>query len=219
MMLHLTKLTLDLQSRDARKDLADPYDMHRTLSHAFHGTDGRSPFLWRPEDYRPGERPMVLVQSGVTPNWKQLPDRWLAEDHAQRVWEPEKVIRPGQWVRFRVLANPTITTVPKGMERQGSARGHRKRLGLTKPEDQLNWFQRQGAALGLSSIAAEVVRSGRIRSTRKKGHVITVDTALFEGQALVVDAVALARGMKTGIGHARMLGLGLISVAPLVSTQ
>ena len=219
MMLHLTQLTLDLQSPDVRKDLTDPYDMHRTLSHAFHGTDGRSPFLWRLEDCRPGERPMVLVQSGIEPNWKKPPNRWLAEDHIQRAWEPEKVIRPGQWVRFRVLANPTITTVPKGIEGQGSARGHRKRLGLTKPEDQLNWFQRQGAALGLSSIAAEVVRSGRIRSTRKKGHLMTVDTALFEGQALVADAVALAAGMKTGIGHARMLGLGLISVAPLAGAR
>ncbi|MCY4331327.1 MAG: type I-E CRISPR-associated protein Cas6/Cse3/CasE [Cyanobacteria bacterium MAG CAR1_bin_15] len=214
MTLHLAKLTLNLQSRQARKDLADPYDMHRTLNRAFTGPDGLSPFLWRLEDSRPGELPVLLVQSKDAPDWQQLPERWSV-DQAQRVWEPEKVIRPGQWVRFRVLVNPTITTVPKGVDVQGSARGHRKRLGLTKAEDQLGWLQRQGQRLGLRDMDATVVRSGKVRSSKKKGHPMTVVIALLEGQALVGDAAALAGGIRTGIGHARMLGLGLISVAPL----
>ena len=214
MTLHLAKLTLNLQSRQARKDLADPYDMHRTLNRAFVRPGGLSPFLWRLEDYYPGELPVILVQSKDASNWQQLPDGWSV-DQAQRVWEPETVIRPGQWVRFRVLANPTMTTVPKGVEVEGSARGHRKRLGLTKTEDQLGWLQRQGQRLGLRHVSATVVRSGKVRSTRKKGHPMTVVTALLEGQALVADAAALAGGIRTGIGHARMLGLGLVSVAPL----
>ncbi len=214
MTLYLSKLTLNLQSSQTRRDLADPYDMHRTLSRAFTGPDGLSPFLWRLEDSRPGELPVVLVQSKDAPNWQQLPEHWLA-DQAQRVWEPEKVIRPGQWVRFRVLVNPTITTVPKGVDVQGSARGQRKRLGLTKAEDQLNWLQRQGNRLGLHHVSATVVRSGKVRSSKKKGHPMTVVIALLEGQALVADAAALVGGIRIGIGHARMLGLGLISVAPL----
>lgn len=214
MTLHLAKLTLNLQSREARRDLADPYDMHRTLNQAFVRTDSLSPFLWRLEDSRPGELPVVLVQSKDAPNWQQLPERWLV-DQAQRVWEPEKVIRPGQWVRFRVLANPTITTVPQGVEVQGSARSHRKRLGLTRAEDQLGWLQRQGERLGLRHVSATVVRSGKVRSSKKKGHTMIVVAALLEGQALVADSAALAAGIRAGIGHARMLGLGLVSVAPL----
>ncbi len=212
MTLHLAKLILNLQK--ARQDLSDPYDMHRTLSRAFAGPRIRSPFLWRLEDTRPGEPAVVLVQSETVPNWQQLPEHWWV-DLAQRVWEPETVIHPGQWLRFRVLANPTVTTVPKGVQAQGSARGHRKRLGLTKADDQLAWLQRQGQRLGLSSMNAVVVRSNRLRSTKKKGHSITVVTALLEGQAQVTDSAALATGLKTGIGHARMLGLGLLSVAPL----
>ncbi|KKZ10624.1 MAG: hypothetical protein TH68_10070 [Candidatus Synechococcus spongiarum 142] len=214
MTLHLAKLTLNLQSSEARRDLADPYDMHRTLNRAFAGSDGLSPFLWRLEDCRPGDLPVILVQSKDAPNWQQLPERWSV-DQAQRVWEPEKVILPGQWVRFRVLVNPTISTVPKGVEVQGSARGYRKRLGLIKAEDQLSWFQRQGQRLGLHRVSATVVRSGKVRSSKKKGHPMTVVITLLEGQALVADVAALARGIGTGIGHARMLGLGLISVAPL----
>ncbi|MGH9440620.1 MAG: type I-E CRISPR-associated protein Cas6/Cse3/CasE, partial [Terriglobia bacterium] len=30
--MFLTKLTLDPRSRDARRDLSDPYEMHRTLT-------------------------------------------------------------------------------------------------------------------------------------------------------------------------------------------
>ena len=214
MTLHLSKLTLNLQSRQARKDLADPYDMHRTLNRAFAGPGGLSPFLWRLEDCRPGELPVVLVQSRDAPNWQQLPEHWFI-DQAQRVWEPEKVIRPGQWVRFRVLANPTITTVPRGVDVQGSARSYRKRLGLTRAEDQLGWLQRQGERLGLRHVSASVVRSGKVRSSKKKGHTIVVVAALLEGQALVADSAVLAEGISAGIGHARMLGLGLVSVAPL----
>ena len=214
MTLHLSKLTLNLQSRQARKDLADPYDMHRTLNRAFAGPGSLSPFLWRLEDCRPGELPVVLVQSRDAPNWQQLPERWFI-DQAQRAWEPEKVIRPGQWVRFRVLANPTITTVPQGVDVQGSARSHRKRLGLTRAEDQLSWLQRQGERLGLRHVSATVVRSGHVRSRKKKGHTMTVVAALLEGEAMVTDAAALVGGISAGIGHARMLGLGLVSVAPL----
>ena len=215
MKLHLAKLILNLQSRQTRQDVADPYDMHRSLSRAFPRPESQVTFLWRLEDTRPGEPPVVLVQSEAAPNWQQLPERWLINQAQQRAWEPEAVIHSGQWLRFRVLANPTVTTVPKGVDVQGSARGRRKRLGLTRAEDQLDWLQRQSRRLGLGSMTAVVVRSNRLRSTRKKDHPITVVTALLEGQAQVTDPAALATGLKTGIGHARMLGLGLVSVAPL----
>lgn len=44
---------------------------------------------------------------------------------------------------------------------------------------------------------------------------MTVATAQFDGQADIADPDALTAGGCSGIGHARMLGLGLVSVAPL----
>jgi hypothetical protein len=44
---------------------------------------------------------------------------------------------------------------------------------------------------------------------------MTVAAAQFDGQAVITDPEALAAGVRAGIGHARMLGLGLVSVAPL----
>lgn len=40
-------------------------------------------------------------------------------------------------------------------------------------------------------------------------------TAQFDGQAVIVDPDSLAAGVRSSNGHARMLGLGLVSVAPL----
>jgi hypothetical protein len=40
-------------------------------------------------------------------------------------------------------------------------------------------------------------------------------TAQFDGQAVIADPDSLAAGVRSGNGHARMLGLGLVPVAPL----
>lgn len=44
---------------------------------------------------------------------------------------------------------------------------------------------------------------------------MSVATAQFDGQAVIADPDALAAGVRSGNRHARMLGLGLVSMAPL----
>jgi len=218
MTLHLSQISLDLNSADARRDLSDPYDMHRTLCRAFiQDNDTPAPFLWCLEEANPGSPPLVLVQSAVVPAWENLPDGYLLQ-RAFRSWEPEAVIKAGQQIRFRVLANPTINRVPEPRPGQpaptGPARSNRKRIGLTRDDEQLSWIQRKCSELGLIDVGAVVTSSGRIRCQRKAGQTITVVKAQFDGQALVKDPAALAAGIRNGIGRARMLGLGLVSVAP-----
>ena len=219
MTLHLSQITLGLNSADARRDLSDPYDMHRTLCRAFiQEEDIPAPFLWRLEEAKPGTPPIVLVQSAVIPAWEHLPSGYLLHQ-AMRSWEPEAVIKAGQQIRFRVLANPTVNRVPEPRPGQpaptGPARGNRKRMGLTRDDEQLSWIQRKCGQLGLTDVSAVVTSSNRLRCQRKPGHTITVVTAQFDGQARVEDPSALAAGIRSGIGHARMLGLGLCSVAPM----
>lgn len=218
MTIYLSQINLDLNSAETRRDLSDPYDMHRTLCRAFiQEEDVPAPFLWRLEEANPGTPPVVLVQSAVIPEWEHLPDGYLLQQ-AMRSWEPEAVIKAGQEIRFRVLANPTVTRVPEPRPEQpaptGPSRGNRKRIGLTREEEQLGWIQRKCSQLGLTDVGAVVTSSGRIRSQRKRGHTIVVIKAQFDGQARVEDPISLAAGIRSGIGHARMLGLGLVSVAP-----
>lgn len=219
MTLMLNRLTLNLGHRDVRRDLGNAYDLHRTLVRAFaSGPDGPvPPFLWRLETSREAEPPTLLVQSQVEPCWDQLPAGYV-QAQAQRSWTPETVFGKGRAVAFRVRANPTVNRVPyapSGAEpASGSSRGRRKRLGLWREEEQLEWLQRQAERLGLGAVAATVSHAERLRC-RRGGAMITVATAQFDGQAVIADPDALATGVRSGIGHSRMLGLGLVSVAPL----
>ena len=213
MTIYLAKLTLTPRRPDVARDLADPYDMHRTLSRAaVRATDDLAPFLWRQETSGPTESPVLLVQSEEPLNWAAIPEGYL-ESFAQRSWEPESVLTVGHRLRFKVTANPTVTTTPPGHE--GPARGNRKRMGLRTEPEQLAWIQRQCNRLGLVDPDAAVLASGVIKTHRKPGHPITVCVAELEGTAVIGDSAALGAGIRTGIGHARMLGLGLFTVAPV----
>ena len=219
MTLLLSQLSLNLSHRQVRRDLGNAYDLHRTLSRAF--VDGPeaavNPFLWRLELGRPLEPPRILVQSGAEPIWDQLPEGYVMS-LADRAWRPEAVFRAGRAVKLRVLANPTVCRVPTPSKDnpvpEGPARGQRKRLGLWREDEQLEWILRQAHRLGLSQVQAAVSRSERWRCRRGKSP-LTVAVAQFDGHAVISDPGALAAGVRSGIGHARMLGLGLVSVAPL----
>jgi len=221
MTLLLSQLSLNLSHREVRRDLGNAYDLHRTLSRAF--VDGPEavvkPFLWRLELGRPMDSPRVLVQSGAEPIWDQLPEGYVMS-LADRAWRPEAVFLAGRAVKLRVLANPTVCRVPTPSADNpaagGPARGQRKRLGLWREDEQLEWLLRQAQRLGLSEVQAAVSRSERWRCRRGKSP-LTVAVAQFDGQAVIADPDALAAGVRSGIGHARMLGLGLVSVAPLGS--
>jgi CRISPR system Cascade subunit CasE len=221
MTLLLSQLSLNLNHREVRRDLGNAYDLHRTLSRAF--VDGPEavvkPFLWRLESGRPLEPPRILVQSGAEPIWDQLPEGYVMS-LADRAWRPEGVFRAGRAVKLRVLANPTVCRVPTPTKDnsvpEGPARGQRKRLGLWREDEQLEWLLRQAQRLGLSEVQAAVSRSERWRCRRGKSP-LTVAVAQFDGQGVIADPDALAAGVRSGIGHARMLGLGLVSVAPLGS--
>jgi CRISPR system Cascade subunit CasE len=221
MTLLLSQLSLNLNHRQVRRDLGNAYDLHRTLSRAFVDTPEAAvkPFLWRLESGRPLEPPRILVQSGAEPIWDQLPEGYVMS-LADRAWRPEAVFRAGRAVKLRVLANPTVCRVPTPSKDnpvpEGPARGQRKRLGLWREDEQLEWILRQAQRLGLSQVQAAVSRSERWRCRRGKSP-LTVAVAQFDGQAVISDPGALAAGVRSGIGHARMLGLGLVSVAPLGS--
>lgn len=220
MTLHLTRLTLNSLSKETMRDLADPYDMHRTLSRvAVLEPDQLTPFLWRQEVAGPADAPVLLVQSEAPLSWDALPDGYAsAIEH--RSWEPEAVLSVGRAVCFAVTANPTITTTPPG--HTGLARGNRKRMGLRSEFDQLAWIDRQcNQRLGINLTSAEVVRAGMIKSWKKRANdggqprALSVQVAQFSGTGVITDPDALAAGIRSGIGHARMLGLGLVTVAPL----
>lgn len=206
--MYLTQLTLDPRNPQARRDLGDAYQMHRTLSRAF-APDADTPparFLWRLEvGFDGSPTATLLVQSDTLADWAVLDalPGYALRLQANKPVVLAQLVQAGRRYRFRLLANPTVT-------RQG------QRHGLVREEDQLAWLTRQVNKHGGSLDAC--LRLGNTRlQTRKvsSGQRITVQTALFEGALQVQDPQALQQAVRQGIGHGKALGLGLWSLAPL----
>jgi CRISPR system Cascade subunit CasE len=203
--MYLYRLLPDLAHPQVRRDLADPYQMHCTLARAFSADDDTPPekFLWRLEADR-GADPLVLVQSEHAGHWARLRDRFpgYAADIDHKTIDLAATLQPGREYLFRLRANPTVT-------RAG------KRHGLVREEDQLGWLSRQGDRLGFGISSCVVSRQQRLGASRRKtgGTTITVFTCQFDGRLEVRDAALLADAMAAGIGHAKSLGLGLLSLA------
>lgn len=206
--MELARITLNPADRQARRDLADPYEMHSTLARAFTPSAEvpPAPFLWRLERSANVGVAQLLVQSATGGHWEallgEIPGWALHMD--VRNWEPADVLQPGMRLRFRLRANPTVT-------RDG------KRRALLKDAEQRQWLERQFVRSGLQAGGFEVLEGVRLNARRRKdgGALLTVNSVLYEGSAEVHDAESAVAAVAQGLGHARMLGLGLLSLAPL----
>ena len=224
MFLH--RIYLDPHCREARRDLADPYQLHSTLCRAFCAPDQKCPegeILWRLElKTDPVRGPQILVQSRSKPNWVGIGVKgWLTQaDLPIDLKERLKLdsLKSGQRFRFRLRANPCVT-------RNG------KRLGLLRLEEQEQWIQRKGERHGfilpkletsnLSENSPErldvrISQEQMLRGNKRSGHVLKIFSVLYDGYLTVTESDKFKEVLHTGIGHGKVMGLGLLSVAPVV---
>jgi CRISPR system Cascade subunit CasE len=204
--MYLSKLVLDPVHPQTRRDLASAYEMHRTLCRGFVASPEQAPsrFLWRLENGNGnllGDDAVVLVQSVVAGNWQAVTDSTGYNLRGTKRVDLDRLLSPGASYRFRLVANPTVT------------RGGR-RYGLFREEAQRAWLSRQGERFGFD--VRDAVIDGCTRLTVRQGsggHRITVDVVRFDGVIAAREPIALRRALTDGIGHAKALGLGLLSVA------
>lgn len=203
--MFLSQLTLNPRCADARRDLGSAYEMHRTLSRAYTANNSKPPsrFLWRLESNAIGWKPpVVLVQSQTAGDWGVLENitDYLAVDVEHKHLDLLALLQQGAPMRFRFLANPTVT-------RNG------KRLGLTVETDQLAWLERQGIKHGFQ-VEFALVSGQDLLESKKDCHRLTIQRVLFDGRLRVVDASKLAKALVLGIGPAKSFGCGMLSLAP-----
>ena len=198
--MYLTQLTLDPGHPAARRDLANAYDMHRSLCRAFVAAADDTPqrFMWRLErcDAEAGVA-VLLLQSPEPGHWQALAQVSAVQCKPLPL---EQLIETDRRYRFRLLANPTVT------------RGG-KRYGLLREEEQLAWLTRQLQQAGAVPQRVERSLSQQWR-LRKPGGVITLQAARFDGVLAVDNAQQLRAAAAAGLGHAKAMGLGLLSLAP-----
>lgn len=202
--MYLTRLTLDPRSAQARLDLTNPYDMHRTLVRAFVADEQQKPprFLWRLEPQLNWHAPpIVLVQSCIAADWQYLHvlPNYLRGSPETKIFDEKGNLGLHQCYRFRLFANPTVT-------RDG------KRYGLLKEADQLAWLVRQGQRHGFE-LTSVIVTACDMLHTKKQAAGITLLRACYEGGLRVTDPGLLENAVRTGIGPGKAFGCGLLSLA------
>lgn len=209
--MFLSRLILDGRSRAARRDLADPYEMHRTLCRSLpEGGRDEARLLWRLDVDRRIGVPTVIVQSRTQPDWEEVfesdPNRdYLAsEPNPNPATKPlDLFLNPGQILAFRLRANPTV-------KRDG------KRHGLFRTEDQIAWLKRKGAAAGFSLDSVIASPEGTRRAFESKGadrRRLSHYAVRFDGRLIVRDLELLHGAIRDGIGAGKAFGFGLLSLA------
>jgi CRISPR system Cascade subunit CasE len=218
--MYLTRLILNPRSRQVRGEIADVYEMHRTVMQAFAGRlKEEERVLFRLEIHPRTGIPALLVQSQAEPDWGFLcapgKNYLLTEDELPPGVENPAVkpvhleLKPGQMLAFRLRANPTIKK-----DRPGVKQG--RRVGLVREEDQLSWLQRKIESAGARLVSVNIGADARVNGTQRDEqdkNVLRMVSVQFEGVLQVDDPAKLAQAIESGIGSGKGFGFGLLSLA------
>jgi CRISPR system Cascade subunit CasE len=233
MFLH--RLHLNLRSREARRDLADPYQLHSTLCRAFSTPERKcreGEFLWRLEpEAGPNGCPRVLVQSRSLPDWSRIGlQGWFAQVPDPAIDLAAKLrldsLQAGAKFRFRLRANPSACRLGK---RQALFRTEEHEAWLARKVREQHGFTlpRIGRCIEDKSAPdrydVRISQEQMLRGSRRDGSSIRVYSVLYDGILTVTDPeqfrLAIVgdvdKKVNMGVGHGKAMGLGLLSVVPI----
>lgn len=204
--MYLSKLILNPRNRQASLDKANPYELHRSIMRAFPVFDHEAErVLFRLD----GERlDQLLVQSTLEPDWMALQEHYLLSAPQIKTLTALNLVS-GQTLRFRLRANPS----------KRHPQSH-KRIGLYLEQERVDWLQRKGKQHGFAITPEHLAlrqtfwREFTMPSKKdQKKHRATFNFVDFDGLLIVTDPVILNMAVRQGIGPAKGLGCGLLSLA------
>lgn len=223
--MFLSRLTVDVRSREFRRDHADVHQMHRTVMSAFARRPGATSFrrdhgvLWRLDTGPSGFA--CHVQSRSEPDWSALPAGYLLRPAEVRGLRPVlDAVGSGRRLAFRLVGNPTRAIHTGG---EPGRRGRGRPVPHRDPAKQVEWLVRKGERHGFiiptgrdgrPDVAPSPCPTGTGVKSGDTPIRITVEPVRFDGHLVVTDADAFAEAVATGIGRAKSYGCGLISLAP-----
>lgn len=198
--MYLSQLVIDLRSRQARKDLGDRFELHRTVMSAFpDDLPENERVLFRVEEGRLEPMAVLLVQSHTLPHWEDVPrlqsDYLLHEPHIREITTN---IQIGRQLNFRLQANPTV-------KRDG------KRYALYDDEALSAWLQRKSINHGFQ-LGKLGFRFAKLGKKYGKNRLQVWHAVQFDGFLTVTDDSLFTEALVQGIGSAKAFGFGLLSI-------
>jgi CRISPR system Cascade subunit CasE len=214
--VYLSRLILNPRSRRVQREVADSYQMHRSIMRAFPSelSAGQERVLFRLESSPRNGTLILLVQSRSTPDWC-----WLAQSNARGyllpVSEPNPAMKVfeldpsiGQALAFRLRANPTA--------RRRLSDGKGKRIGLQREEEQVAWLHRKAQEGGFRVLSVRTGNQDTVTGfMRRNGtpHKLSLLSVQFDGLLRVSDPDRMRKSVYQGIGSGKAFGFGLLSLA------
>jgi CRISPR system Cascade subunit CasE len=218
--MYLSKIDLDLTKSGVRGDLGDCHRLHQKVMLGF--PDRSQPSDIQKNECRKDwqilyrlEGAILLVQSGIEPNWNRLPEGYNPEQVKELDFQ---TIESGARLKFRLLANPVKQQTTDRQDEagqpilkaDGSGKLQQKTLRrlITKEEDQILWLlaRLNGAELEECYVASP----SKLKSNSKSSIIRTVQ---FDGTLRVINPPDFLNVLIHGIGRGRSYGCGLLSIA------
>lgn len=212
--MYLSQLKINHSHQQAKQDLANPYELHRTIMRAFPNplpADER--VLFRVETMEGRLQPIVLVQSEGRPDWKAVEttfDNYFVQAPAVKALDG-LIIQRGDMLRFRLRANPS-KRVQYGKDE------HSKRISLFSEADRMDWIKRKSEAAGFQLLEESLlIRDAPYRTFliahAEKARRATLNIVDYDGLLRVGEPALFLAQVSRGIGPAKGLGCGLLSFA------
>jgi CRISPR system Cascade subunit CasE len=241
MELYLSRIELNPDSPDARRDLANPQELHRTLSRAFPAfeeqNDARSNERLTPRrrynllhrleyDGRAGTT-VLLVQSGVVPKWDAFANGYTKKIESKTLHDRYSAIENGIQMIFRLHANPSkrVARSDSSADARFLDNEKRRRVDIRDRQGRIAWLERKGRECGFEILRLDVKEPVPLPGSAARGSVkfrrdrdsdqITIGSVLFEGVLQVTDAERLRVALTCGVGPGKAYGFGLLSVAQI----
>lgn len=224
--MYLSKIDLDLNKSRVRRDLGNCHELHRSIMSGFPKLpntpiSGNSEHNERRKEWQilyRLEGSTILVQSGIKPDWSQLPSGYHPAGEVRELDFHQ--IHAGERLKFRLVANPVRQRTYERQDENGSIilkcdgsgkpRQKTKRCLITKKSDQIQWLidRFKGAKLEECYVAAP----GKIKREHQLSIIRTVQ---FDGVLQVVKPADFLSVLSQGIGRGKSYGCGLLSLARL----
>lgn len=208
--MFLSKLLLDPQHRQVQKEMANRYELHRTLTAHFPNQKREDiGLLYRVElpDGQIYQPISLLIQTHLEPDWGMIEGKGMLLEVPQ-VKQFEVDFRKDQRFFFRLHGNPTV--------RRKQPDEKSKRVGLYSEEEQKEWINRKAKQSGFLISDLRITDMGLLESLkRKNGKNFTIShlAVRFDGLLQVNDPILFSKALASGIGSAKAFGFGLLSLA------
>ena len=193
----LSKLVLNPLNKHARRDIASPYEMHRSVCRLFDSQARHASSLWRWEP-EPDHGAVALVQSQGDPDIERMEPGWGTLEGPIRIDRHLERLTDGLLVEYRIVVNAVF------IER---ATGKRKAVPRSQMADW--WVEKAERCAGMKAAADSLAFLRDSAPIKGRGELVT---ARLDGIAEVCDADLLRHAILKGVGRARAFGCGLLTV-------